>query len=273
MDFGDFLHTSFHAFESAQPIYRHARHHADMARCGQGRQGVGHVMLAGHIPIDGTLQRAVKQHLKARAVITEQPGLPLTIDARGLYRRPAAHFDYTLQCRLGGRVDNQPFTRDSAHQMVELPLNGRQVREDVSVIELEIVEDCRARTVVDKLRALVEKGAVIFIGFYHKERRITQTGRHGKVLRHAADQETRGHARVLQHPGQHAAGRGFTVGTCHGQYPAALQHMVSQPLRAGHVRQALVEHVLNCGVATGQRIADHHYIWRRIELNRVIALG
>ncbi len=59
----------------------------------------------------------------------------------------------------------------------------------------------------------------------------------------------------------------------HGQYPAALQHMVRQPLRARHIRQTCVEHIFNRRVATRQRVADHHRVRRRDQLHGIIALG
>ncbi|MNG98293.1 hypothetical protein D3C79_574300 [compost metagenome] len=78
---------------------------------------------------------------------------------------------------------------------------------------------------------------------------------------------------MFQHPGQHAAGRGLAVGTGNGQHPAALQHVVGQPLRAGNIGQALVQHVFHRRVATRHGVADDHQVWRRVQLGRVIALG
>ena len=47
-------------------------------------------------------------------------------------------------------MDDQAFTGDGAHQVVELALNRWQVREDVCVIELKVIEDRGARAVVNK---------------------------------------------------------------------------------------------------------------------------
>jgi hypothetical protein len=55
---------------------------------------------------------------------------------------------------------------------MELALDGRQVIEDVGVVELQIVQNGRARTVVDELAALVEKGRVVFVGFDDEERAV-----------------------------------------------------------------------------------------------------
>ncbi|MNT27143.1 hypothetical protein D3C72_1627600 [compost metagenome] len=157
--------------------------------------------------------------------------------------------------------------------MVELPLDRSQIRENIRVIKLKVIEDRRARAVVNKFRAFVEEGAVVFIGLDHEERRAAQTCRHREVLRYATDQEARTHAGMLQHPSQHTAGGGFTVGTGHRQHPAPLQDVIRQPLRAGDIRQALVEHILDCRVTARQRVADHHQVRCRVQLSGVIPLG
>ncbi len=99
-----------------------------------------------------------------------------------------------------------------------------------------------------ELAALIKKGAVVFVGFHHKEGRFTQTRGNAKVLRYATNQKTGAHARVFQNPRHHAGGRGFAVRACHRQHPAALQHMVSQPLRAGNIRQPLIQYIFYGGI-------------------------
>ena len=50
--------------------------------------------------------------------------------------------------------------------------------------------------------------------------------------------------------------RGLAVGAGDGERVAAGQHVFGQPLRAGGVVAAVVEHLLDRGVAARQRIAD-----------------
>ncbi|MNZ65660.1 hypothetical protein D3C78_838580 [compost metagenome] len=272
-DFRDFLHPAFNAFEGAQRSNAHGRHHTDMACGGKGCQGVGDVVLASHVPLDHSLGNTVEHHFELRAIFTEQFDLPLTAGTGSLHRGPATHFNDSLQRRFSGRMNHQAFARDGPHQVMELALDGWQVREDVRVIELKVVQDCRARAVMYELGALVEERTVVFVGFDDEEGCITQACRHREVLRYAADQEARGHACMLQHPGQHAAGGGLAVRTGNRQYPATLQHMIGQPLRAGDVGQAFVQHVLHSRVAPGHGVADHYQIRGRIELRRIVALG
>src|SRR5690606_26018437 len=118
---------------------------------------------------------------------------------RGLHRGPAAHAQYSLDGLLGGRMYNQPLTGNGAHQMMKLPLDRFQIREDIRVIVFQIIENRRARTVVDELAALVEKGAVVLVRLDHEERRTAQPGRDAEVLRDTADKESRAHAGMLKH--------------------------------------------------------------------------
>ena len=100
------------------------------------------------------------------------------------------------------------------------------------MIVLKIIENRRARPVMHELGALVEEGAVIFIGLHNEERRPAESRRQAKVLRHTAYQKTRSHARMFKDPGQQTGGRGFAVGTRNRQHPAVLQYVTCQPFGA-----------------------------------------
>ena len=69
---------------------------------------------------------------------------------------------------MGGR-QNQSGGGDSTHQMVKLGLDSVQIGEDVGVIVFQIVQNGRARAVVHKFGAFVEKGGVVFVGLNHKQ--------------------------------------------------------------------------------------------------------
>jgi hypothetical protein len=72
-------------------------------------------------------------------------------------------------------LDNNPAgTRHGAQQMMELPLNRRQIGKDIGVIEFQVVQDQSARLVMDKLGALVEKRRVVFIRLDDKQWRCPQ---------------------------------------------------------------------------------------------------
>ena len=55
---------------------------------------------------------------------------------------------------------------------MELGLDRSEIRKNVRMIELQIVQDRRARQVVDELRALVEECGVVFIRLDDEKKRI-----------------------------------------------------------------------------------------------------
>src|SRR5690606_21600629 len=117
-----------------------------------------------------------------------------------------------------GGTQNQPGGGDGTHQMVKLGLDGVQIREDISVIVFQIVQDGRAGAVVNKFGALVEKGGVVFVGLDHKQGLFwIEAGRHTQAGGHATDQEVGGQLGLLQDPAQHGAGGGLAVRAGHGQ--------------------------------------------------------
>ena len=66
-------------------------------------------------------------------------------------------------------IDDQPAApRHGAHQVMELALDRGDVRKDVGVVVLEVVEDRDRRPVVDELAALVEERGVVFVGLDHE---------------------------------------------------------------------------------------------------------
>ena len=52
--------------------------------------------------------------------------------------------------------------------MVELALDSGEVRKNISMIKLKVIEYGNRRAVVNKLGALIKKGRVILIGLYYK---------------------------------------------------------------------------------------------------------
>src|SRR5688572_26290157 len=84
--------------------------------------------------------------------------------------------------------------------MMELPLDRREVRIDIRMIELEVVEYRGAGPVVHELRPLVEECRVVFVGFDHEERLSSQACARVEVARYAADEKARLEPRVLENP-------------------------------------------------------------------------
>ncbi len=126
---------------------------------------------------------------------------------------------------------------------------------------------------MNKLGAFIKERAVIFIGFNHKEWAFAKARGDVEVARHAADDKARLVAAGFEDPGGHAGRGGFAVGARHRHDPAVAQHEIVQPLRAGHIRNALFQHRFDARIAAGHGVADHHQIRARLKLRGVIALN
>jgi hypothetical protein len=87
----------------------------------------------------------------------------------GFPRRPAAQGKHFLDGWLIHRGDYSAGARHTANEVVELPLDGREIRINIGVIKLEIVDQQRARVVVHKLGALVEERRVVLIRLDNKK--------------------------------------------------------------------------------------------------------
>ena len=61
--------------------------------------------------------------------------------------------------------------------MMELGLNLGQISENIGVVVFEIIDNERVGSVVDELRALIEKSRVILVGLYNKIPTLAQSSR------------------------------------------------------------------------------------------------
>ena len=57
--------------------------------------------------------------------------------------------------------------------MMELGLNGRKVSKDIGMVEFKVIDHQSLRAIVHKLRALVEKRTVVFIGLDNEKGAVT----------------------------------------------------------------------------------------------------
>src|SRR5207237_8161452 len=105
---------------------------------------------------------------------------------------------------------------DSSHEVVKLPLDGGKIIEDVSMIELQVVQDRCASAVVNELRALVEECGVVLVRFDYEERAAGMARRGRKIERNAAKQKPGRSPGALEDPGQHGRNRGFAMSAGRG---------------------------------------------------------
>ena len=204
---------------------------------------------------DASCRLAAPEHVERPAF--SLPARPAVDGVEPLDLRPAAARQHPRQRRVRAVGDDPGRAREHAHEVVELGLDRGEVREDVGVVELEVVQDRGPGRVVHELRPLVEERGVVLVRFDDEERSRRGPRRDAEVVRHAADQETRTLPVALEDPGEHRRRSGLPVGTGHRDHVLARQHVLGEPLRTGDVPLAAVEDRLHERVAPCHHVADH----------------
>ncbi len=115
------------------------------------------------------------------------------------------------QVRFVAVGQQQPVTRDDVDEALERGLDFGEAAEDVSVVELEVVDDHRLGQVVDELAALVEKRGVVLVALEHTPFAVGEPRALAKVVRDAADEKTGVESIVLEQPGEQGGGGGLAV--------------------------------------------------------------
>ena len=114
--------------------------------------------------------------------------------------------------------------------------------------------------VVDELRPLVEEGGVVLVALDHEVPAARQPVAAPEVHRHAADQERRVEPGPVQQEGEQARGRRLAVRPRDHERRPGPEELLGE--ERGQAREALapVEHRLHLGVASRERVADHHEV-------------
>jgi hypothetical protein len=125
------------------------------------------------------------------------------------------------------------------------------------MIELDVIENRRARPVMDELRSLVEESGVVLVGLNNEEARLGVACRDRKVVRHAANEEARVQASALEDPREHGGHRGLPVRTGDGEHVFALQGVFGKPLRTRGVAISGVEDRFHQWITARDYVADN----------------
>jgi hypothetical protein len=267
------------ALECLQRIERLRHLHTHVPRGGDRRERVLHVVRADQRPVHGAARLPALQDLEAREVAhsvhrTRAPQrLRPCLARKTLERRPAPHLQRVPEKGVGGVPHDAPAPGHDAHQVVELALDGADVGVNVGVVILEVVENQGARTVVHKLRALVEERRVVLIRLDDEPPSGTEARAHPEVRRHATDEKPGVAAGVLEDPRQERCGRGLAMGAGDREHPAPFQHLARQPLRPRRIRQAALEQGFDHRLAARHDVADQHHVRGRRQLRGVEAFG
>src|SRR5690606_3391466 len=128
----------------------------DMAGGRDRRQRVALVVGAGVRPVYRSLAAPVVQHVEP-SCLRFAHGLPGAARTESLGGCPASPLQHAVQGVIVGGKQDAALGWNGAHEVMELGFYGGEVGKDVGVVEFQVVQDGRARAVVDELRSLVEE--------------------------------------------------------------------------------------------------------------------
>ena len=86
---------------------------------------------------------------------------------------------------------------------------------------------------MEEFRALVEECRVVLVTLDHEELPAPSGEVDAEVFRDSSDEESWIEARSLEHPGQKARRKGFSVGACHNHRVALANEIVCKGLGHG----------------------------------------
>jgi len=126
---------------------------------------------------------------------------------------------------------------------------------------------------MQKLGSLVEERRIVLIAFQDEVLPLPQSEAAAEIFRDAAYEKGRLLARGLKNPREHRSSRRLAVRAGHHDGLACPQKQIGQRFRQRAKKNALVQHVLQFHVASGDGIAHHHPIRARLEVGFSVRLG
>ena len=149
--------------------------------------------------------------------------------------------------------------RHDAQEMAEARLDLLEVLKNIRVIELDVIHDHEFRQVVHKLRALVEKRAVVLIAFDYEMLRVLQARALPEILRNAANHVAGIEARLVHDPGQ-KRGRGrLSMRSGDDEIVPTAQEELLEHLRQREVIELPVQDRFHFRVAARDCVSDYDH--------------
>ena len=146
---------------------------------------------------------------------------------------------------------------------------GREVLEDVRVIEFQVVDDRDLGLVMDELAALVEEGGVVFVALDDEPFAVGEARALREIVRDAADEIARVQAVVLEDPGEQRGRRRFAMRARDHERAFAADEVFAQQFRQRAMAQLVIQHVFRLRIAARDGVADHD----EVRLVRQVGLG
>ena len=183
------LHAAPDALEARERLDGSLRIDAGSLCRGDGRERILKVVPALKLPAQQPNSSALIEYFKGAP--PDHACTPTLIHAKPLHRAPAAASKDTVDRGVGAVHYQFSGSRYRSDKVVKLGLNRCKIREDVSMIELYVVQNRQPWPVMHHLGTFVEESGIVFIGFDHEIDLFPQPGRYAKVDRNAANEEPR----------------------------------------------------------------------------------
>jgi len=132
------FHAPLHAAQNSSVPQWQRPAPRDVAARGDRRERIRAVVVPGEIPVDTSNRRAAPEHVERPAF-----GRPARPTFGGRIRSSS---DQQPRASTRANAGSAPLTisgraREQAHEVMELGLDRGEVREDVRMVELEVVQD------------------------------------------------------------------------------------------------------------------------------------
>ena len=249
------LHAAPDPFEAREGFDGPNRVDPGSLRRGDRRERVLKVVPALQVRAHKSNEPALIEYLEtARADHARTP--PFSY-AKAFHRAPTAACKDAVNRRVGA-VDYE-FTgpRYRSDKVMKLGLDRCKIAEDISMIELNVVQNGNPRPVMHHLGTLIEEGSIVFVGFDHEMALFSQLRRNPEIERYTPDEKAGGQSRIYQNPSQHRGRRCFSVCPGYCQDLPAEQGIFSEPLRTRNVAIASVQYELYERIAARDDIPNH----------------
>src|SRR5262249_6072256 len=126
---------------------------------------------------------------------------------------PAARrFDHLPHCFIVLASEQAATRRNECHPLSKCVLQVIEITINIGMVEFDAGKNDVMRPIVQKLRALVEEGAVVLIPFQDHMVSASRIPPAAEVERHATDKETWIQAPSCQYPCSQSGGGGFPMG-------------------------------------------------------------
>jgi hypothetical protein len=173
-----------------------------------------------------------------------------------------------------GSDEHQSATRHEVHEPSKRQCDRVEIRVDVRVIELDVVDHGDVGQVLQKLRGLVEEGAVVLVPLDDEISPLAEPIARplvAEVSDDAADQHARIGPAVRQQPAGQRGRRGLAVRAGNHDRARAPEKVLADGFGQRAVADLPVEHFLELRVASRDGIAHHDEIQLRADVFRPVA--